>query len=218
MKKFLLNIVLFFLFFIFFLKPAYSDVISPEYFNKTCFPSEMEVECSYSSTQPFGDRTYDECAKYVNNPNYRYLVGAGHSLGGGINKYCFKAVSTVDFIFYHIKTLLPILLITLLLEIPIFLVFGFKGRRALLAVLSANLISLPLLYLATIFIPYSVFTVSVLTVLIMELLVVIFEAVFIKMILKEFSFKKILIYSFVANALSVILGGALLNIIGRLIA
>jgi len=40
----------------------------------------------------------------------------------------------------------------------------------------------------------------------MESIVVIFEAVFIKLMLKEIAFRRILIYSFVANAVSAILG------------
>ena len=208
MKKFLLNIFLVLLLFIFLPKPASADLVNPEYYIKTCSPGEMEVQCRYESTQPFGPKTYNECAKYENNPNYRFLVGEGHSFGGS-QKYCFKAALTGDFIGYYIKVLLPLLLITLLLEIPIFLVFGFRGRRALFTVLSTNLISVPLFNLATIFLPFS----GLVALIIMELIVVIFEAVFIKLMLKEIAFRRILIYSFVANAVSAILGYVILRII-----
>ena len=208
MKKFLLNIFLVFLIFIFFLKPASADSVNPEYFSKTCPPGEKEVQCIYKSTQPFGPKTYNECARYENNPNYRFLVEDGHSFGGS-QKYCFKAASTGDFIGYYIKVLLPLLLITLFLEIPIFLVFGFRSRRALFTVLSTNLISVPLFNLATIFLPFS----GLVALIIMELIVVIFEAVFIKLMLKEIAFRRILIYSFVANAVSAILGYVILRII-----
>ena len=76
-------------------------------------------------------------------------------------------------------------------------------------VLSTNLISVPLLYLATIFLPFSGF----MALIIMELIVVIFEAVFIKLMFKEIGFRRILIYSFVANAVSAILGDIVLKII-----
>ncbi|MCR4264514.1 MAG: hypothetical protein NUV98_07435 [Candidatus Roizmanbacteria bacterium] len=212
MKKFLMNIFLFLLLFIFFPETASADLVNPEYYTKTCSPGEVEVECSYKSTQPFGPTTYDECAKYKNDPDYRYLVEEGHSFGGS-QKYCFKAVSPVAFFLYHVKTLLPLLFITLLLEVPLFLLFVRKGRKALLAVLFANLVSVPLLYLITIFLPFS----GYMLVIFLELLVVIFEALFIKRMLNEIMFKKLITYSFVANAVSAIFGSAVLLFISALL-
>jgi hypothetical protein len=52
--------------------------------------------------------------------------------------------------------------------------------------------------------------------LVMELMVIIFEAVFIRFMLREVRFRKILVYSLVANTVSAILGGVLLNLISGL--
>jgi len=209
MKKFLLNIFLILLIFISFPKPASADSVNPEYFSKTCPPGEREVQCNYRSTQPFGPRTYNECAKYENNPNYRFLVGEGHSFGG-IEKYCFRPISTGSFIIHHLRVLLPLLLTTFALEIPIFLVFGFRGRKSLFTLLSANLISVTLFYFTTL--SFSGYTLLIL----MELFVILFEAIFIKLILKDVGLRKILIYSFIANAVSAIFGSAILRVIGSL--
>jgi hypothetical protein len=67
--------------------------MNPDFITKTCNPDEEEIVCSYKSKEPFGSRTSDECKKYANNPDYRYLVGHGSSFGGE-EKYCFKKVST----------------------------------------------------------------------------------------------------------------------------
>lgn len=211
MKKLLLYIFLFLLIFIFSPKTASADIINPDYYSKTCPPGEIEVQCSYKSDTPFGPRTFDECKKYENNPNYKFLDANGHSFGGS-QKFCFKAVSTDDFIVYHLKTLLPLILITLLLEVSIFLIIISRSRKALFTALSANLISISLLYLATIILPFTGFT----ALIVMELIVVIVEAVFIKLMLKDISFRRIFVYSFVANAMSAFFGSWLLNIINGL--
>ena len=212
MKKFLLNVFLALLVLIFIPKPVIADVPNPNYLTARCNPGEIKVDCSYKSKEPFGPKTYNECAKYENNPNYRFLEGTGSSFGGS-QKFCFRAVSTSDFVGYHLKTLLPLVLITLLLEIPLFLMMISKSRKALLTVLFANLISVPLLYIATTFLPFT----GIIVLIVMESIVVVFEAVFIKLILKEIGFRKILIYSFAANALSAVFGSLILNIISGLL-
>lgn len=212
MKSLLFGISLSFLVLVLFPRIALADLVNPDYFTKTCAPGEIEFECDYRSNTPFGPKIYDECTKYENNPNYTFLVGEGHSFGGS-QKYCFKALSLGDSINYHITVLLPLILITLLLEIPLFLIMISKNRKALLTVLFANLISIPLLYFATTFLPFS----GLVMLIVMELIVVIFEAIFIKLTLKELTFKKVLIYSFTANAVSAILGSIVLKIITGLI-
>ncbi len=59
-----------------------ADVFNPEYFSKKCNPGEIEVQYSYRSDTPFGPETYNECARYENNPDYRFLAGDGHSFWG----------------------------------------------------------------------------------------------------------------------------------------
>ncbi len=201
MKKTLSIIFLALLVLIFLPKETFADIINPDYLTARCDPGELKVHCSYSSRGPF-----DECAKYENNPNYRFLVGTGSTFGGS-KIFCFKAVSTSAFITYHAKAILPLLLITLCLETPLFLIFGFRSRKALLAILFANLISVPLFYTATVSLPFS----GLIVLVIMELTVIVFEAILIKFMLKENRFKKIFIYSATANAVSAILGSALVS-------
>ncbi len=212
MKNWLSGIILAITGAILFNKIAYADLINPEYYSKTCKPGEMEIQCSYKSTQPFGPKTYNECAKYENNPAYKYLTGEGHSFGGR-SKYCYKATSIENYLVYHIRTLLPLLLITLLLEIPLFLLMISKTRKGLLTVVLANLISVPLLYIATVLLPFTGF----LLMLTMELTVIIFETLFIKFIYQDARFGKVLTYSFFANITSAIFGNVLLNLISGLL-
>lgn len=208
MKKLLLGISLIILFFTFSPLLVFADVPNPNYFTAKCNSDEIEVRCSWSRAS-LNSPINDGCVRYDKNPNYRFLEGTGSTFGGR-QKFCFKAVSVSEFISYHINALLPLLLITLLLEIPVFFILGFRNRKALSVVLSANLISIPLLYLSTIFLPFTRF----IPLMIMELIVVVFEATFMRFMLKEIGFRKILIYSFIANAISAILGGVVLNIIG----
>lgn len=207
-EKFLSYMFLAFLFLFFPPKAVLADIPNPGYFTAKCNPSEIEVECSYKSKEPFGPKIYNECAKYENNPNYRFLEGTGSSFGGR-QKFCFKAVSSKDFIVYHIKTLLPLLLITLTLEVPIFFIFGFKGKKALLALLFANLISVSSSYLATVFLPQGF-------ILVLELMIIIFEGIFIKFWLKEIKLRRILLCSFTANIVSAIFGSVIINCISGL--
>ncbi len=208
LEKFLSYMFLSFLFLFFLPKVVLADVPNPDYFTAKCNPIEIEIECSYKSKEPFGPKIYNECAKYENNPNYRFLEGTGSSFGGR-QKFCFKAVSSKDFIVYHIKTLLPLLLITLILEIPVFFIFGFKGKKALFALLFANLISVPSFYLATVFLPQGF-------ILVLELMIIIFEGIFIKFWFKEIKLRRILLCSFTANIVPAIFGSVIINCISGL--
>jgi len=71
---------------------VYADVMNPDFLTMKCNPDEEEVVCSYTSKEPFGRRTTDECAGFSNNPDYRYLTGHGSSFGGE-EKYCNKIVA-----------------------------------------------------------------------------------------------------------------------------
>lgn len=204
MKKFLSGIFAVYLFFFFFPKITFADVPNPSYLNAKCNPDEIEVICRWGRDS-LGSPVKSECARYENNPNYRFLDGTGSTFGGS-REFCFKAVSTSDFIIYHFKAVLMLLFITLLFEIPIFLILVSKNRRALQAVLSANLISVLLFYFITVILSLS----GLVMLIVMELVVIIFEALFIKLILNEIGFGKILRYSIIANMASAILGSVLL--------
>ena len=189
---------------------VFADVFNPRYFNSKCNSGEAEVECSYRSEKPYGPKIYNGCILYENNPNYRYLAGEGHSFGGSL-KYCLKAELTITSIGYHIRSISLQLVFTLLLELPLLLLMIREEprKKVLLTTISANLISIALFYLVTLFLPAS----GLLLLVVMELVVIIFETIFIKIFLKKVGFKKILIYSFVANLFSATVGSVLLKVV-----
>jgi len=195
-----------------FQKPIFADIVNPEYFISKCANTEAEIECHYKSKIAFGPRTYDECIKYENNSNYRFLVSRGSSFGGS-EKYCYKPKSNVDSVIYYIKTLLPIIFITILFELPIFWIFISKSHKALRTVIFANLISVPIINLTVMNTP----SVGIFFLLFLELMVIIFETWFIKLFLKEIKLNKILIYSFFANAISATAGSLFLTFIQNLL-
>lgn len=210
MKKFLPYIFLVLFSLICFSKPVAADIPNPNYFTAKCNSDEIEIECSWSRAS-LNSPINDSCNRYKKNPNYRFLEGTGSTLGGS-QKFCFKAISPSEFIGYHTKILLPPVLITLLLELPLFLIMISRNRKALFAVITANLISVSLFYLATVFFPFTGFPIL----LVLELIVIIFEAIFIKYLLKELRFRRILIYSFIANTISAIFGTVILNFINEI--
>ncbi|HEX7456566.1 MAG TPA: hypothetical protein VF303_03805, partial [Candidatus Nanoarchaeia archaeon] len=56
--------------YILFASSAHADLMNPDFLTKKCNAGEKEIVCSYSSKEPFGSRTTDECKKYANNSNY----------------------------------------------------------------------------------------------------------------------------------------------------
>ncbi len=210
-RVFLIGFLVCFICFLF-QKPIFADLINPDYFILKCANSEAEIECHYKSTIAFGPRTYDECIKYKNNSNYRFLVSRGSSFGG-YEKYCYKPKSSVDSVIYYIKTLLPIIFITILFELSIFWIFISKNHKFLRTVIFANLISIPIINLTVASIP----SIGILFLLFLELMVIIFETWFIKLFFKEIKLSRILIYSFFANAISATVGSLFLTFIQNLL-
>jgi len=192
---------------LFFIAPKYvsADLINPRYDKEICSFNEKQVECTYISTEPFGPKVYNGCEKYENHPNYRLLVGEGHSFGGKM-KYCFKPETISDLLNYHMKIFFPLLAITFILEIPIFLALLGRNRKVFTTTIFMNIISLSLLYLFTVMIPSKGF----IQIILMELTVVVFETIFIKSFLKKVHLKKIMIYSIIANTASALLGSLFL--------
>lgn len=192
-----------------FISPKFvsADMTNPDYFTSSCDLDEIEVECVIDVGNPY-PRTfsifYNACDKYEKSPNYRFLDSTH-----GTGKYCYKSTSVVAFVKYHMKKLFPLLLITLLIELPIFLIFRFKNIKNISVVILANLISIPLFYVVTIVTPFK----GLNPLIFMELVVVIFEAILIKFFLKGVSFKKVLVYSFAANFASAFIGILIINLV-----
>lgn len=94
----------------------------------------------------------------------------------------------------------------LIIELPIFIIFGFKTKKKLGLAVMANVISVPSYHIANALLSGS-------NVLVAELLIAIFECVFLVSLLKkEMSVKKIIIATVAANATSFILGAVLVRL------
>ena len=202
-----------------------------------CPSNKVEVRCDYYFIELFGRRVHIGCEEYYENPKCEH-IGGGGSTWGGESIYCcepdFSNYASIyvfykNLLWYTFLILLSILL-TLLLELPIFWIFGFRDKKSLFIIILANLTSLPLFYIATRYI-YFYFTTSfgsyiaygyfstflwfsdLIPVLIFEIPVIIYEALFLIIFLKNVNTKKILLAVFIANIFSATIGGLILSLI-----
>jgi hypothetical protein len=205
MRKFI-GILILFLLFLVNASQVSADLMNPDWSKKTCKPGEIEVICNYRSEEPFGPRTADGCKKYKNDSDYYYLVGHGSSFGGE-EKHCLKEGLSGKLLFHHVGSFIPELAITLVIEVAIFFIVGFREQRKILSVVLANLISLPIAY-------FIIRVLSFDSLFIIEALVVVFEAVFIKSRHKEVRLAWLLAASILANLFSFLGGTVLLGIAG----
>ena len=192
-----------------------------EYFIKTCPLNKIEKECHYRSIEPFGPKTESDCYLYENNPKCDFLVGSGSSFGGS-QKYCcisgfeeFESKNPyhplMSFYVYILKPLFLMIIFTLLIELPIFFIFGFRDKKSLFSIILANLISVIAFYVVGFFLLH-----GIIFILLAELLIIIFETIFLRLILKEFKIRKIILATLVANIASATIGGYLLILFSSL--
>ncbi|MDD5606775.1 MAG: hypothetical protein PHN37_02870 [Candidatus Pacebacteria bacterium] len=77
-RIFILVIVIFFCFQI-----AYADIPNPDYPSESCNPGETMVTCRYNNI----NSEFNECKKYENDSNYRFLENSGSATAGEA-RYC----------------------------------------------------------------------------------------------------------------------------------
>lgn len=194
-------------------KVSFADVVNPEYFTATCNPNEVEVTCSWSRSNMYAP-VVDECKVYENRPGYRYLVGEGHTFGGS-TKYCFdssKATGEQTVNFYpsrFLRTYPLLLAITLLFEVPVFMLFGLKTKRDLLFVIFANLISTLFLYISTAVLAFG----GIMGILLLEAGVIIIEFLILRVALKIVKTKRLVLSVIVVNLISGVIGTAVLALV-----
>jgi len=206
MKKYLF--VLFLILGLFVSSLVLADLINPDYLIKHCPPSKIQRECFYSTDLPFGPTTKSNCGLYKNNSLCKLLVSTGSSFGGQERYCCEPGFENPSFLFMsQIKRFGLTLLLTLLLEIPVFWLFGFRKKRELLIIILANVISVSTFYIASFWFSGFLF------VLISELIIIIFEIIFLVKILKGVNIKKIILATLVANLISAIIGVVLIHLI-----
>lgn len=218
MSKYLLFFIL--LSFVFLLPVSVkADVVDPLYWTKVCAPGEVMVECNYKSEEPFGLRTYDDCAQYKYSTNYRYLAGEGHSLGGS-EKYCVKPSDDALFKNFEIffRSFIWLLLITLIIEfIFLFLVGVVTKWKTILVFIWANVLSLFTITAVNFTVYPSDQVLKYLVILIEEISVVLFEFWFIAKFQKDQSPRRIFICVLIANIMSFVLGGLFVGWLQKLI-
>ena len=188
-----------------------ADVVNPDYLITQCPLNKLQRECFYSSKEAFESETKSDCEVYENNSSCEFLAGTGSSFGGQ-RRYCcepgFKNASSSGI--SQIEHFGSVLLLTLLLELPVFLIFGFREKKALLAIALANLISVSAFYAANFWLSGIGF------ILISELAIIIFEIIFLATILKGNKIKKIILATLTANLVSAIIGGILISFLALL--
>ncbi len=192
-------------------RTASADMPAPEYWQKKCIPGQLQIECRYQSDVPFGPKKGD-CQRYENDPNYKLLVSTGSSFGG-LAKYCLQSPSASSrlehYLTHYPRKILPLLLVTLLLEIPTFALFGLRSKEALVNIFVANLV--------TVSVFYHFLAITTLTgwwpVTLAEIFIALFEIVFLKLRLKKFSWGKVAAAAVLANFVSAYLGNMLTSIL-----
>jgi len=215
LRKIVVTTFLFFISLNIFSKPVFADLWNPGYDVVKCNINEFEIKC-LSSTM-YTERI-NGCAKYENNSNYRHLTDSWK----GQSKYCLKAKLNTTTLLTLIKKILPILSITLILELPIFWIFLHKERKLFLTAIYANLISIPIFTLSHTLIfkifqknlteeelisePNNLVIKKIVTIMVLEFFVFLFEAWFIKRKSNETKPIKIFICSFIANLISATIG------------
>ena len=106
-----------------------ADMILPGFYEKKCESYEQRIEC-YK----------EECWQYKGNSRYRLLVASAK----GMHVYCYDPLLTPQPKIYSIVLgSFYSLLLTLAIEISIFLLAGFNKKKELLVFTIANIISVP---------------------------------------------------------------------------
>jgi hypothetical protein len=179
---------------------ASADLVNPDYVNRHCRMGEVEKICSYESATPYGPAISSDCAQYKNIPTCYYLDVDMHSFGGTEKYCCFSDYSDATSAIHSIVMTLLTLLLTVLIELPVFWCFGFKNKEEIKTIILANTISVFSFAFASLMVN------GLLFVLIFEIAIVIFEIWFLKRILKTISIKKIIFATITANIISATLG------------
>lgn len=168
--------------------------------------------------KPFGPRIFDGCKEYRDNPVYRYLTSGGHSFGGS-EKYCYKpAFSTLptnptevlidlyDIIQGVIPQMIPLLIINLIFELPIFYLLGFKKIIPLFIIFLANVFSTTLFLLMDIFLFHYLSLGIFGNAIIGEVIVITTEILILRTVIKEPSFRYLIKAVLMANITSATVG------------
>jgi hypothetical protein len=199
----ILSLVLFIL-----TKPVYADIPIKEFSDAQCSLDEKMIVCD-NGFRWNGNNKTNECQNYRLNPAYRQLtvetkydrqVSSDH----GIEKYCLRNGSFIELFGYHVLNSGRLLLITIIIELPLFWLFRFRGKKCALAIILMNALSVPILYLLSLALPYR----NLYILLVLETGVVIFESYLFTRFNREFTLRNIFIFTLIINAVSAIFGSS----------
>jgi hypothetical protein len=188
-------------------EPAYADVPIKEFSEAQCSLGEKMVACD-NGFRWTGIKT-DECQNYRFNPAYRQLtvetkynrqVSSDH----GEEKYCLRAGSFIELLGYHVLNSGRLLFITLIIELPLFWLFRFRGKKCALTILLMNALSVPALYFLSLALPYR----NLYILLALEMGVVVFESYLLRQFNREFTLRNIFIFTIIINTVSAIFGAS----------
>jgi hypothetical protein len=179
-----------------------------DYMFSTCEPGEMEISCRYDKRLTWLGEN-EGCKKYETNTNYRYLTGKG-AMWQGIKAYCYSPSniggpvkeSFDQVVGYLSEIVVPLILLVLLVELPVFFALGFKTRKAAIGVTLINFITVPLVKVVLLLLPVAGFLIF----LPAAIFVILFEAGFLSILVKGLSVKRIFYSSALANTMSAVIG------------
>ncbi len=180
-----------------------ADVVNPDYLKESCPIGTIEKRCYYSTYHDPYD--FNGCRWSLENPTCFYLDGDGK----GTNRYCCEAGirSTI-----FSGRLSFVLLLTLLMELTIFWIFGFRKRREIIVITIANIISVYAFFIAS----SAIYGINF--VIYGEILIIIFEILFLKIFLRDIEIKRISLIVLIANLISAILGFGIFSFINYLVS
>ncbi len=183
---------------------------SVEIDEKECNVGEQKASCTYSSAIMFG---YDSCKKYSLNPRFTFLESVGTDVVRNI--YCYHPLTTGQLLDSYTElisgfvtnTLSVVILLTILLELPVFFALGFRTKKHLINVVFINFISVPLVNLTLLLLHYRGFIILGF----LAIFVVMLESATLVMLNGKFDVRKIVKAAIFANALSFVIVQILLR-------
>lgn len=195
---------------------AKAQTVDYEFMFLACDPHEEEVTCRYNRRLNWWDPA-EGCKNLEVSSSYRMLTGQG-DIWEGIKVYCYEKTlggglareysnRVVGFLS---KIVVPLIVLTILVELPIFFAAGFRTKKSLGSALAINFISVPFANVFMFLLPVT----GLLVLLPVTLLVILFEAGFLVAVLKGLSVKRIFYTSAAANFVSAVTAFATTVVLG----
>jgi hypothetical protein len=193
-----------------------AQTVDYEFMFLMCDPNEEEVTCRYNRRLNWWGPA-EGCKNFEVSSSYRMLTGQGN-VWEGIKIYCYDSTLAGGLakeysnrvVGFLSKIVVPLIVLTILVELPIFFAAGFRTRKSLGSAMAINFISVPFAHVFMFLLPVT----GLLVLLPVTLLVILFEAGFLVAVLKGLSVKRIFYTSAVANFVSAVTALAATVVLG----